>query len=48
MVLMIDNLQPGTINLGVGLFPSLMGTFHYLPHSNDVRFISLVPDQLKA
>jgi hypothetical protein len=30
MVPMIDNPQPGTINLGVRLFPSLMGTFDYL------------------
>jgi hypothetical protein len=42
---MIDNLQPGTINLGVSLFPSLMGTFDYPSPSNDVKFISVVPDQ---
>jgi hypothetical protein len=45
---MIDNPQPGTVNLGVILFPSLMGTFDYLPPSNDVRFISVVPDQPRA
>jgi hypothetical protein len=47
-VLMIDNLQPGTINLGARFFWSLMGTFDYLPPSNDVRFISAIPDQPKA
>jgi hypothetical protein len=26
---MIDNPQPGTVNLGVDLFSSLMGTFDY-------------------
>jgi hypothetical protein len=30
-VLMIDNPQPGVINVGVGLCPSLMGTFDYPP-----------------
>jgi hypothetical protein len=45
---MIDNPQPGTVNLGVGLFPSLMGTFDYPSPSNDVRFISVIPDQPKA
>jgi hypothetical protein len=39
---MIDNLQPGTINLGVRLFPYLMGTFDYPPPANDVKFISVV------
>jgi hypothetical protein len=43
-VSMIDNLQPGTVNLGVGLFPSLMGTFGYPSPSNDVRLISVVPN----
>jgi hypothetical protein len=42
---MIDNPQPGTVNLGVGLFPSLMGTFDYPSPSSDVRLISVVPDQ---
>jgi hypothetical protein len=45
---MIDNLQPGTANLGAILFPSLMGTFNYLLPSNDVKFILVVPDQQKA
>jgi hypothetical protein len=48
MVPMIDNPQPGTVNLGVSLFPSLMGTFDYPPPSNDVRLISVVPDQPRA
>ena len=48
MVPMIHNLQLGVVNLGVRLFPSLMGTFDYPPPLNDVKFISVVPDQLKA
>jgi hypothetical protein len=44
MVPMIDNPQPGTINVGVGLFPSLMGTFDYLSPSGDVKLISVVLD----
>jgi hypothetical protein len=44
MVPMIDNPQPGIANLGVGLFPSLMGTFDYLPPLNDVKFILAVPN----
>jgi hypothetical protein len=37
---MIDNPQPGFVNVGVGLCPSFMGTFDYpLPH-NDIKFIS--------
>jgi hypothetical protein len=40
MVLMIDNPQPSVINVGVGLCPSLMGTFdHPSPHG-DINFIS--------
>jgi hypothetical protein len=40
MVPMIDNPQPGVVNVGVGLCPSLMGTFDYpLPH-DDIKFIS--------
>jgi hypothetical protein len=39
-VLMIDNPQPGVVNIGVGLCPSLMGTFDYLPHQGDIKFIS--------
>jgi hypothetical protein len=39
-VLMIDNPQPGVINVGVGLCPSLMGTFDYPPPQGDIKFIS--------
>jgi hypothetical protein len=42
---MIDNHQPNTINLGVCLCPSLMGTFDYPPPSSDVKLILVVPDQ---
>ena len=45
---MVDNSQPGTVNLGVGLFMLLMETFDYSLPSNDVRFISAIPDQPKA
>jgi hypothetical protein len=45
---MIDNLQPDTVNLGVGLFMSLMGNFDYLSPSGDVNLISIVPYQPKA
>jgi hypothetical protein len=31
MVPMIDNPQPGVVNVGVGLCPFLMGTFDYPP-----------------
>jgi hypothetical protein len=37
---MIDNPQAGVINVGVGLCPSLMGTFDYPPPHGDVKFIS--------
>jgi hypothetical protein len=37
---MIDNPQPGVINVGVGLCPSLMGTFDYPPPQGDIKFIS--------
>jgi hypothetical protein len=47
MVSMIDNLQPGFFSIGVGLCPSLMGTFDYPPPSNDVKYISVVCDQPK-
>jgi hypothetical protein len=39
-VLMIDNPQLGVINVGVGLCPSLMGTFDYPPPQGDIKFIS--------
>jgi hypothetical protein len=37
---MIDNPQPGVINVGVGLCPSLMGTFDYPPPQGNIKFIS--------
>jgi hypothetical protein len=37
---MIDNPQPGVINVGVGLCPSLMGTFDKQPPHDDIKFIS--------
>jgi hypothetical protein len=37
---MVDNTQAGVINVGVGLCPSLMGTFNYPPPQGDVKFIS--------
>ena len=37
---MIDNPQLGVVNVGVGLCPSLMGTFNYLPPQGDIKFIS--------
>jgi hypothetical protein len=40
MVPMIDNPQPGVVNVGFGLCPSLMGTFDYPPPHDDVKFIS--------
>jgi hypothetical protein len=47
-VLMIDNPQLDTVNVGVGMCPSLMGTFDYLPPSGDVKFISVAPNQPRA
>jgi hypothetical protein len=37
---LIDNPQPGVINVGVGLCPYLMGTFDYPPPHGDIKFIS--------
>jgi hypothetical protein len=37
---MIDNPQSGVVNVGVGLCPSLMGTFNYPPPHGDIKFIS--------
>lgn len=48
MVPIIDNPQPGTVNVGVGLCPSLMGTFDYPPPSSDVKLISTALDQPRA
>jgi hypothetical protein len=39
-VAMIDNPQPGIVNIGVGLCPYLMGTFDYPPPQGNVKFIS--------
>jgi hypothetical protein len=39
-VSMIDNPQLGVVNVGVGLCPSLMGTFDYPPPQGDIKFIS--------
>jgi hypothetical protein len=39
-VLMINNPQPCIVIIGVGLCPSLMGTFDYPPPQGDVKFIS--------
>jgi hypothetical protein len=44
---MIDNAQLGTVNLGAILFPYLMGIFYYPLPSNDVKFISVIPNQKK-
>jgi hypothetical protein len=48
IVPMIDNPQPDVINIGVGLCPPLMGTFDYPPPTNDVKYISVVPNQSSA
>jgi hypothetical protein len=45
---MIDNPQPDIVNVGVSLCPPLMGTFDYPPPSDDVKMVSVVPDQPKA
>jgi hypothetical protein len=37
---MIDNPQASFVNIGVGLCPSLMGTFDYPSPHGDVKFIS--------
>jgi hypothetical protein len=37
---MIDNPQLGVVNVGVGLFPSLMETFDFPPPYDDIKFIS--------
>jgi hypothetical protein len=37
---LIDNPQPGVVNVGVGLCPYLMGTFDYPPPHGDIKFIS--------
>ena len=40
VVPMIENPHPGVVNIGVGLYPSLMGTFDYPPPQGDVQYIS--------
>jgi hypothetical protein len=45
---LIDNPQPGIINVGVVFFPPLMGTFDYPLPSGDVKLISVVPDHLRS
>jgi hypothetical protein len=42
---MIDNPQPGIVNVGVGLCPSFMGTFDYLPPTGNFHYMTIVPDQ---
>jgi hypothetical protein len=37
---MIDNPQPCVVNVGVGLCPSLMGTFDFPPPHDDIKFVS--------
>jgi hypothetical protein len=37
---MIDNPQPGMVNIGDGLCPFLMGTLDYPPPQGDIKFIS--------
>jgi hypothetical protein len=37
---LVDNPQAGVVNIGVGLCPSLMGTFDYPPPQGDVKFVS--------
>jgi hypothetical protein len=48
MVSMIYNPQPDTVNIGVGLFPLLMGTFNYPPPSGKIKLISTAPNQPRA
>jgi hypothetical protein len=40
----IDNPQLNIVNVGVGLFPPLMGTFDYPPPFDDVKMISTILD----
>jgi hypothetical protein len=47
-VSMIDNPQPDIVNVGVGLCPHLMGTFDYPPLTNNVHYMSVVPDHPRA
>jgi hypothetical protein len=36
----IDNPQPGVVNVGFGLCPPFMVTFNYPPPQGDVKFVS--------
>jgi hypothetical protein len=36
----LQSCSAGVVNIGVGLCPSLMGTFDYPPPQGDVKFIS--------
>jgi hypothetical protein len=45
---MINNSQPGIVNVGVGLCPPLMGTFDYPPPTGNFHYMSVVPDQPRA
>jgi hypothetical protein len=45
---MIDNPQPKIVNVGVGLFPPLIGPFNYLPLTDNVHYILAVPNQPRA
>jgi hypothetical protein len=45
---MIDNLQPNIVNIGVGLCSPLMGTFDYPPPTDNVHYMTVVPDQPRA
>jgi hypothetical protein len=44
MVSMIDNPQPNIVNIGVDLWPPLMGTFNYPPSTDNVQYILAVPN----
>jgi hypothetical protein len=37
---LVDNPQANVVNIGVGLCPSLMGTFDFPPPQGDVKFVS--------
>jgi hypothetical protein len=45
VVPLIENLQWAPVNWGVGMYPSLMGTFDFLAPSLDVNSILTVPEQ---
>jgi hypothetical protein len=41
---MIDNPQPDIVNIGLGLCPPLMGTFDYPPSTDNVHYMTVVPN----